>query len=196
VNPLDPYVLPPGLPEPVDDGAADHLPGARLPSLSLPSTAGNEVDPAAAARGILVLYAYPRTARPGEALPPGWDDIPGARGCTPQSCAFRDHFSELAALGAKVLGLSAQPPEDQIEFAERVGLPYPLLSDPELRLAEALRLPTFEVEGMRLYRRLTLIARQGRIEKAFYPVFPPDRNAADVLAWLSTSSPGEGEPQA
>jgi peroxiredoxin len=181
----DPYLLPPDLPAPVDDGAADHLEGAAIPALSLPSTAGEPVDLAAAASGILVLYCYPRTGRPGEALPPGWDDIPGARGCTPQSCSFRDHFAELEALGAGVLGLSAQSLTDQLEFAERVGLPYPVLSDPDLELAEALRLPTFEVAGMHLYRRLTLVAREGRIVKVFYPVFPPDRNAADVVAWLS-----------
>jgi len=184
----DPYLLPPDLPVPVDDGAADHLEGAAIPALSLPSTAGEPVALAAAASGILVLYCYPRTGRPGEALPPGWDDIPGARGCTPQSCSFRDHFAELEALGAGVLGLSAQSLTDQLEFAERVGLPYPVLSDPDLELAEALRLPTFEVAGMHLYRRLTLVAREGRIVKVLYPVFPPDRNAADVVAWLSGSA--------
>jgi peroxiredoxin len=181
----DPYVLPPDLPEPGDDGAADHLEGATLPSLELPATCGEEIDLAAAAARTLVVYCYPRTGRPGEPLPPGWDEIPGARGCTPQSCAFRDHFAELEALGAGVLGLSAQPLADQIEFARRVELPYPVLSDPSLELAEALRLPTFEVAGMRLYRRLTLIARHGEIVKVFYPVFPPDRNAADVVDWLS-----------
>jgi len=180
----DPYVLPPNLPKPVDDGAADHLEGATLPSLELPATCGEKIHLAAAAR-TLVVYCYPRTGRPGEPLPPGWDEIPGARGCTPQSCAFRDHFTELEALGASVLGLSAQPLADQIEFARRVELPYPVLSDPGLELAEALRLPTFEVAGMRLYRRLTLIARHGEIVKVFYPVFPPDRNAADVVDWLS-----------
>jgi peroxiredoxin len=179
----NPYVLPPDLPVPADDGAADHLTGEPVPALSLPSTEG-VVDLAAAARGTLILYIYPRTGRPGEPLPEGWDDIPGARGCTPQSCAFRDHFGELGSLGADVLGLSAQPLADQVEFARRVGLPYPILSDPELLLAGALRLPTFEAAGMRLYRRLTLIAREGRIVKVFYPVFPPDRNAADVVAWL------------
>ena len=183
----DPYVLPPDLPIPVDDGAADHLDGATVPRLSLPASSGGAIDLAAAAQDTLVLYCYPRTGRPGEPLPPGWDEIPGARGCTPQSCAFRDHFAELDALGARVLGLSAQTRPDQVEFAERVGLPYPLLSDPGLELAAALRLPTFEVAGMRLYRRLTLIARDARIVKAFYPVFPPDRNAADVVAWLSRS---------
>jgi peroxiredoxin len=132
----------------------------------------------------LVAYLYPRTGRPGVRMTPGWDAIPGARGCTPQSCAFRDHVADLAARGAHVVGISAQPPDEQAEFAERVHIPYPLLSDPELRLAGALRLPTFETAGMRLYRRLTLVARRGTIEKVFYPVFPPDRNAADVLAWL------------
>jgi peroxiredoxin len=121
---------------------------------------------------------------PGEPSPAGWDDIPGARGCTPQSCAFRDSLAEFAAVGASVIGISAQSPAEQAEFAEREQIPFPLLADPGLRLADALRLPTFEVEGMTLYRRLTLITRQGRIVKAFYPVFPPDRNAGDVLAWL------------
>jgi peroxiredoxin len=186
-GPTNPYVLPPDLPVPIDDGAADHLEGAAIPALSLPSTAGEPVALAAAASGILVLYCYPRTGRPGEALPPGWDYIPGARGCTPQSCSFRDHFAELEALGAGVLGLSAQSLTDQLEFAERVRLPYPVLSDPDLEFAGALRLPTFEVAGMHLYRRLTLVAREGRIVKVFYPVFPPDRNAADVVAWLSGS---------
>ena len=185
----DPYVLPPDLPVPIDDGAADHLQGADLPSLSLPSTSGGEVDLAEAAKCTLVLYCYPRTGRPGEPLPPGWDEIPGARGCTPQSCAFRDHFAELQALGGAVLGLSAQPLEDQVEFADRVHLPYPVLSDPALRLADALRLPTFEVAGMRLYRRLTLVASERRIVKVFYPVFPPDRNASEVLSWLADWAP-------
>jgi peroxiredoxin len=184
----NPYVLPPDLPIPVDDGAADHLIGEPVPALSLPSTSDGPVDLAAAAQALLVLYVYPRTGRPGEELPEGWDDIPGARGCTPQSCAFRDHFGELRSLGADVLGMSAQPLADQMEFAQRVGLPYPILSDPELELARALSLPTFEVAGMRLYRRLTLIARKGRIEKVFYPVFPPDQNAADVAAWLGNAA--------
>ena len=186
---VNPYVLPDDLPVPVDDGAADHLEGAEMPALSLPATSGDALDLGEAARGTLVLYVYPRTGRPGEPLPEGWNDIPGARGCTPQSCAFRDHFGELRTLGADVLGMSAQPLPDQIEFAERVELPYPILSDPELALADALALPTFEVAGMRLYRRLTVVARAGRIVKAFYPVFPPDRNAADVVAWLQGSKP-------
>jgi peroxiredoxin len=181
---VNPYVLPDNLPVPVDDGAADHLEGMDMPAVSLASTSGGEVGLRAAAAGTLVLYIYPRTGRPGESLPQGWDDIPGARGCTPQSCSFRDHFGELRGLGADVLGMSAQSLADQAEFAGRVGLPYPILSDPELELADALALPTLEVAGMRLYRRLTLIARAERIVQAFYPVFPPDRNAGDVGEWL------------
>jgi peroxiredoxin len=186
--------LPPDLPVPEDDGAADHLPGLELPpGLSLPSTRGGDVDLAAAAASgsdLLVAYVYPRTGVPGEPSPAGWDDIPGARGCTPQSCAFRDSLAEFAALGASVVGISAQSPAEQAEFAEREHIPFPLLADPGLRLAKASRLPTFEVEGMTLYRRLTLVARQGRVVKVFYPVFPPDRNAAEVLAWLRAT----GEP--
>ena len=185
--PRDPYSLPLGLPVPEDDGAADHLPGAMLPAVSLPSTGGGSVDlaAAAAAAGTLVLYVYPRTGTPGEDPPAEWDAIPGARGCTPQSCAFRDLHGELERHGARVLGLSAQSGEEQRDFAEHFHLPYPVLSDPDLRLAAALRLPTFEWEGRSLYRRITLIARDGEIAKVFYPVFPPDRNAADAVAWLS-----------
>ncbi len=177
--------MPERLPTPVDDGAADHLAGSEIPRLRLASTRGGEVDLAQAAEQLLVLYVYPRTGRPGEALPPGWDEIPGARGCTPQSCAFRDHFADLQAHGAQVLGLSAQTPADQLEFAARERIPYPLLSDCRLALGEGLRLPTFEVAGVRLYRRLTFIARARRIEQVFYPVSPPERNAAAVLAWLA-----------
>ena len=137
----------------------------------------------------MVLYCYPRTGRPGGALPVGWDDFPGARGCTPQACAFRDSSRDLERLGAVVYGLSGQTLEDQREFASRVGLPYPLLSDPDFALAAALRLPTFELDGARYYTRLTLIARDGAIVKVFYPVFPPDRNAADVVAWLTEHPP-------
>jgi peroxiredoxin len=176
--------LPPDLPVPVDDVAADHLTGQAVPAISLPSTLGGELDLAAAARDLLVVYVYPRTGRPGEPLPAGWDQIPGARGCTPQSCAFRDHVRDLAVFGASVVGISAQSPVDQLEFAEREHIPYPLLSDSTLLLAGQLGLPVFEIAGMRLYRRLTFIARAGRIEQVFYPVFPPDRNVLDVLAWL------------
>jgi peroxiredoxin len=185
----DYLTLPDGLPAPEDDGAAEHLPGVELPDLSLPSTAGGDLNlrQAALDAGTLVLYIYPRTGKPGEPLLPGWDDIPGARGCTPESCGFRDSNADIERLGARVHGLSAQSLEDQHEFAERVQLPYAILSDPELELAAALGLPTFELAGHRLYKRLTLIARGGRIAKVFYPVFPPDRHAADVVAWLAAT---------
>jgi peroxiredoxin len=176
--------LPAGLPVPVDDGAADHLPGAAVPRVRLVSSLGGEVDLAELASGLVVAYVYPRTGVPGQRLPEGWDSIPGARGCTPQSCAFRDHVDELAAAGAGVVGISAQPPAEQRGFAQREHIPYPLLSDAGLALAEALALPTFVAGGMRLYRRLTFVAEHGRIVKVFYPVFPPDRNAAEVLEWL------------
>src|SRR5438445_9614582 len=156
---MDPYVLPEGLPVPEDDGAADHLPGARIPALVLDSSQG-PVDLAelAAERG--VLYVYPRTGKPGVPMLPGWDAFPGARGCTPQSCAFRDHAEELAELGARVAGLSAQTLDDQIEFAERNHMPLPVIADPTLRAAQLLDLPTFEIAGHRLYRRLALVAER------------------------------------
>lgn len=178
------HSLPAGLPEPRDDGAADHLLGMSLPVLSLPSTLGGEVELREASRGRVAVYVYPRTGVPGEPLPEGWDLIPGARGCTPQSCAFRDHAAELRARGVCILGVSAQTAAEQREFAEREQIPYPLLSDASLRLAATLKLPTFAVAGMRLYRRLTFIAAAATIEKVFYPVFPPERNAEDVQAWL------------
>ena len=185
--------LPPDLPVPEDDGAADHLPGLEIPTgLALPSTRGGEIDlvTAATASGRLVAYVYPRTGVPGQPSPAGWDDIPGARGCTPQSCAFRDALDEFGRLGATVVGISAQSPAEQAEFAEREQIPFPLLADPDLRLGGALGLPTFEVEGMTLYRRLTFVAEAGRVVKAFYPVFPPDRNAAEVLGWLLVDDGG------
>ena len=175
----DPYVLPEGLPVPADDGAADHLTGSEVPDLVLPSSRG-----VVNLRDFEVLYVYPRSGRPGRDLLPGWDDIPGARGCKPQSCAFRDHSDDLAALGARVAGLSAQTLEDQIEFAQRNRMPFPVISDEWLELARDPGLPTFEVEDLTLYKRLALIAEQGRIVKVFYPVFPPDRNAEDVVDWL------------
>lgn len=171
--------LPPDLPVPEDDGAADHLPGMELPSLELSSTLPYSLD---AER--LVAYVYPRTGTPGVPSPEGWDDIPGARGCTPQSCAYRDTLTEFEQLGASVVGISAQSPAEQAEFAAREHLPFPLLSDEDRRLAATLHLPTFEVDGMTLYKRLTLVAEAGQIVKVFYPVFPPDRNAAEVLGWL------------
>jgi peroxiredoxin len=176
--------LPSDLPVPENDGAADHLPGMAIPALTLPSTDSAVGDLAQLASGRLVAYVYPRTGRPGEPLPLGWDDIPGARGCTPQSCAYRDALTEFDRLGATVVGISAQSAAEQLEFAHREHIPFALLSDPRLCLAYELSLPTFEAGGMTLYRRLTLVAETGTIVKVFYPVFPPDGDAAAVLAWL------------
>ena len=134
-----------------------------------------------------MLYVYPRTGLPGRLPFPGWDDVPGARGCTPQSCGFRDHAAELAELGAsRIAGVSTQPLADQTEFAERNHMPFPVIADPELRLGRALRLPTFDVEGETLYKRITLVAEACAIAKVFYPVFPPDKNAEEVVAWLES----------
>ncbi|MEK7556617.1 MAG: peroxiredoxin [Patescibacteria group bacterium] len=179
--------LPESLPVPIDDGACDHLPGASLPSVELQSTGGRAVN-LAEIPGWLVIYCYPMTGRPDKSLPAGWDQIPGARGCTPQSCAFRDHYSELQALGAQVFGLSTQTTDYQREAVERLHLPFELLSDQSLSFTNALRLPTFEVEGMHLIKRITIIAKDGKIVKHFYPVFPPDRNAEDVIEWLKTNA--------
>lgn len=178
--------LPADLPVPVDDGAASHLTGARLPDVTLGATDGSTVNLSRLA-GRWVIYVYPRTGRPGVAMPDGWDAIPGARGCTPQSCAFRDHFTELQALGTGVLGLSSQDTDDQREARDRLHLPFQLLSDASLALKREMQLPIFMANGMELYRRLTMIVRDGRIETVFYPVFPPDRNAGDVVAWLRES---------
>lgn len=179
------YELPKGLPVPRDDGACDHLEGMTLPPIGLPSTRGRVVDLSRLA-GTTVVYIYPRTGRPDQEVPTGWNEIPGARGCTPQSCAFRDHYAELQRAGAAhVFGLSTQDTTYQREAAGRLHLPFELLSDAGLELAGALNLPTFEVDRMKLIKRLTLIARDGAIVKVFYPVFPPDKNAGDVLAWLT-----------
>lgn len=177
------FPLPKRLPVPLDDGAADHLSGRRLPAVTLPGTDGTPVD-LAGIRGWWVLYVYPMTGRPGVAMPEGWNEIPGARGCTPQSCGFRDHHAELRELGSAVFGLSSQDSDYQREARDRLQLPFQLLSDQALRLKEELGLPTFAAGGMELFRRLTFIARDDRIEKVFYPVFPPDRNAGEVLDWL------------
>ena len=178
------YELPTDLPVPRDDGACDHLMGLSLPSVPLASTGGRVVD-LASVGGRTVVYAYPRTGRPDQEPPTGWNAIPGARGCTPQSCGFRDHYTDLQQLRVQVVGLSTQDTDYQREAVARLHLPFELLSDAALTFARALRLPMFEVEGMMLIRRLTLIIAAGRIEKVFYPVFPPDENAAEVLAWLS-----------
>ena len=180
------YELPRDLPVPRDDGACAHLTGMKLPRLALASTGGSRVD-LSALKGRTVVYIYPRTGRPDEESPPGWNEIPGARGCTPQSCAFRDHHEELKRAGAaRVFGLSTQDTDYQREAAARLHLPFELLSDEKLEFAKALKLPTFEVDGMKLIKRMALVTRDGAIEKVFYPVFPPDRNAGDVLAWLAT----------
>ena len=183
-SPHDWTRLPADLPAPVDDGAADHLPGRRLPEVALAATDGSQVRLDTASHRT-VVYAYPRTGRPDEpSLVEDWDLIPGARGCTPESCGFRDHHRELAAAGAAVYGLSTQDTAYQQEVAARLALPFPLLSDRDLRLTTALALPTFEVAGQVLLRRLTMLVRDGSIERVWYPVFPPDTHAAEVLAWL------------
>ncbi len=182
---MDYTTLPPNLPSPQDDGAADHLPGMRIPTLELESSMG-PVDLAQLASERAVIYLYPKTGTPGEPLVAGWDEFPGARGCTPESCGFRDHAAELAGLGARVAGLSGQTLAEQVAFAERNRMPFPVIADPGMRLREALDLPTFELHGVTYLRRLTLVAERGTIVRAFYPVFPPDRHAAEVLAWLGS----------
>jgi peroxiredoxin/catechol 2,3-dioxygenase-like lactoylglutathione lyase family enzyme len=183
----DPTALPQDIPVPQDDGAARHLPGKALPDLALPATRGGAFN-VSILGGRIILYIYPRTGVPGVDLPPGWDDIPGARGCTPQSCGFRDHFAELKALGvAQVFGLSTQDTGYQREAAERLHLPFPLLSDAELKFTRALDLPTFTVAGMTLLKRMVLIIDDGVIAKVFCPVFPPDQSAAQVVAFLRQS---------
>jgi peroxiredoxin len=183
-NPLE---LPDDLPVPVDDGAARHLAGLALPDVALVATDGSAVN-LSRLSGRTVVYVYPRTGRPGQAMPTGWNAIPGARGCTPQSCSFRDHFNELRALGVKQLyGLSTQDSDYQREAVERLHLPFAILSDADLAFQRALRLPTFTVDGMVLLKRMALVIDDGVITKAFYPVFPPDRNAAEVIAWLQAA---------
>jgi peroxiredoxin len=180
----DPMSLPsiPAVPE--DDGAAAHLPGLELPDLTFASTEGRPLNLRVLAARRLVLYVYPRTGVPGVEPPRGWDAIPGARGCTPQSCAFRDDYAEFASRDYRVAGLSAQTPEEQSEASARLRLPFPLLSDPERELAAALMLPTFEIASMTLYKRLTLVAHDAKVIAVFYPVFPPEENATEVLAWI------------
>lgn len=187
-TPHDPTVLPTALPVPVDDGAAGHLTGARLPAVGLAATDGTRVDPSALA-GTTVIYIYPRTGRPGVEPPDGWDAIPGARGCTPQSCGFRDHFAALRALGvAQLYGLSTQDTAYQREAVERLQLPFPLLSDEDLEFTLALRLPTFTIAGMTLLKRMVLVITDGVVRKVFYPVHPPDESAAKVIAWFRSQA--------
>ena len=184
-RPID-FPLPPNLPKPTDDGAAEHLMGVPLPPLSLRSTRDRIVDLRRLGAPRTVIYCYPMTGVPGNPLPPGWDLIPGARGCTPQTCGFRDHYQDLKDLRAEVLGLSTQTTEYQQELANRLHLPFEVLSDSGFKLCDALRLPTFEVEGVRLLKRLTMIVRDSKIEYVFYPVFPPNESADEVIHWLET----------
>ena len=182
-NPLN---LPPNIPLPQDDGAAKHLAGMKLPDIALPATDGKSVN-LSKLKGRTLVYIYPRTGVPGVDPPSGWDQIPGARGCTPQSCSFRDHFGELKRLGvAQLFGLSTQDTAYQKEAAIRLHLPFAILSDEKLALTKALKLPTFTAAGMTLLKRMALIIDGGVISKAFYPVFPPDKNAAEVIAWLQS----------
>jgi peroxiredoxin len=172
------------IPAPEDDGAAAHLVGLRMPAIPLATTDGRMID-LSSLPGRTIVYAYPRTGQPDVALPDGWDMIPGARGCTPQSCAFRDHFADLKSRGVENLfGLSTQNTDYQREAAARLHLPFALLSDEKLELANAMGLPTFQTNGMALLKRLTLVIDEGEVRHCFYPVFPPDRSASDVAAWL------------
>jgi peroxiredoxin len=178
------YELPSGLPEPKDDGACRHLTGRRIPSIALAATDGASVD-LSKLHGWSVVYCYPRTGRPDRPPAPGWDAIPGARGCTPQTCGYRDHYQEIRELGVdEVFGLSTQDTAYQQELVERLHLPFRILSDRALELTHALKLPTFAVEGETLVKRLTLIVHEGVIEHVFYPVFPPDTSAPTVIHWL------------
>jgi peroxiredoxin len=187
-TPHNPLVLPSDLPIPQDDGAARHLVGRRFPDLALPATDGTTVNLSRLV-GRSVVYIYPRTGEPGKAPPDGWDAIPGARGCTPQSCSFRDHFAELKALGvAQLYGLSTQDTGYQREAVDRLHLPFAIVSDAELKLTQALDLPTFEVAGMTLLKRMAWVVDDGTIAKVFYPVFPPDKNAEEVIAWLRANA--------
>ena len=176
--------LPNDLPVPVDDGACRHLPGTTFPSIALRSTANRLVDLSREPARRIVVYAYPRTGEPGKPVPPGWDNIPGARGCTPETCGFRDHHKELQALDVSVFGLSTQTTAYQQEMVERLHVPFEVLSDEKLALTHTLTLPTFDFSGMTLIKRLTLIITSGKIERVFYPVFPPDKHADEVVAWL------------
>ena len=176
--------LPANLPRPKDDGGARHLKGMAIPDLALPSTSNHQVNLSKITASRIVIYAYPMTGRPDRKLPVGWDDIPGARGCTPETCGFRDHHKDLATLHAQVFGVSTQDTPYQQEMVKRLEVPFEVLSDEHFALTRALKLPTFTVDGMTLLKRLTLVVRNGRIEHVFYPVFPPDKHADEVIAWL------------
>jgi peroxiredoxin len=183
----NPNVLPPGIPVPQDDGATKHLAGMTLPDLAVPATDGQSVN-LSKLKGRTVVYVYPRTGVPGVDAPPGWDDIPGARGCTPQSCFFRDHFGELKRLGvAQLYGLSTQDTAYQKEAVSRLHLPFAILSDEKFALTKAMKLPTFTTSGMTLLKRMAWVIDDGKMTKVFYPVFPPDKSAEDVIAWLQSA---------
>jgi len=186
----DPYALPPDLPVPVDNRACDHLRGTLMPSVVLRSTRGRLVNVGEIAKHPTVFFFYPETGKPGDPIPEAWNRIPGARGCTPQNCGFRDRYQEFGALGFEVFGVSGQGRSEeqglaeQMEFAERAELPFELLNDSRLELTRALRLPTFQFEGRAFIERLALVADGRRIDRVFYPVFPPDKNAEMVLEYL------------
>lgn len=192
-NTTNPLVLPDDLPRPVDDGGADHLTGMKMPAVGLRATSGDWVD-LSKLPGRVVVYAYPMTGVPGVELPPGWNDIPGARGCTPQTLSFQAEKDVFAAFGVTVFGLSTQTEAYQKELSDRLDLSFPILSDAEFELSDAMRLPTMVVEGMRLIKRLTLIVKDGTVEHVFYPVFPPNRSAAEVIAWLQDNVAHEHGP--
>lgn len=184
MNANDMEILPSGLPIPVDDGACDHLPGMSLPNVSLPSSAGGLINLSLLTDRYTIIYFFPMAWTHHAALPANWNDIPGARGCTPQSCAFRDRIAALVAHGARVIGVSTQPQHHLEEIAERLHLPYPLLSDSKLILSRTLRLPTFQADSAIFLKRLTIVVSENTIQKIFYPVFPPNENISEVLSWL------------
>ncbi len=179
--------LPDNLPKPIDDGATSHLPGQRLPAICLPSTDGLEVE-LAGLKGKVVIYCYPKTSKPDEVMPEGWDQIPGARGCTPQNYSYRDHYKELQQLGAQVFGLSMQATDEQKEMVDRVKMPFPILSDKEMKLTKALKLPTFVAADMLLLKRFTMIIKNAEIKAVHYPVFPSDSDPKWVIGYLSKSN--------
>lgn len=180
--------LPDNLPKPIDDGATDHLLGQRLPAITLPATDGSELE-LAELKGKVVIYCYPKTSKPGEIMPEGWDQIPGARGCTPQNGSYRDNYKELQQLAVKVFGLSLQPTEEQKEMVDRVNMPFPILSDKEMKLTKALKLPTFTAAGLLLLKRFTMIIENAEIKAIHYPVFPSNSDAKWVIDYLNKLNP-------